>query len=249
MFGFFKKKEKPIVLPPLDAKLIGADIHSHLIPGIDDGATSLEDSLALVKGLQNFGFTSFYTTPHVMLDFYNNSSEKIKCGTEDLNHYLKQQNISAEIKPSAEYYFDENFIKRVETNDLLPIANEFILFEFSYINEPENPFPLIHKIKDLGYKPLLAHPERYPFYYGREEGLKKLREHGVYFQINLNSLAGHYGPAVHQMADWLIDENLVDFVGTDIHKKSHLDVIERALRSEKLLRLVESGRLMNQGLK
>ena len=248
MFGLFKKKHKPVLLSPLDAKLIGADMHSHLIAGIDDGAQTLDDSVALISGLKQFGFDSFWTTPHVMSDFYRNSSDTIKNGAQSVTERLKVEGINAEIKPSADYYFDENFARLIRENDLLPIKGEYILFEFSYLNEPENPYALIREIRDLGYKPVLAHPERYPFYFGREEALKQVREYGVYFQLNMNSLAGHYGPQSLFAAHWMIEEGIVDFIGTDIHKVSHLDVIEKALRTEHLHKLVESGRLLNSQL-
>ncbi|MFZ9848242.1 MAG: tyrosine-protein phosphatase [Flavobacteriales bacterium] len=248
MFSFFKKKKKEIILPPIDAKLIGVDMHSHLIAGIDDGAQTLDDSVVLVKGLKEFGFQSFYTTPHVMSDFYRNSTKDILKGASELNSRLESENLNTIIQPSAEYYFDENFAKLVNDNDLLPIKNEYILFEFSYLNEPENPFGLIHKIRDLGYKPVLAHPERYPFYFGREEALRNVREHGVYFQLNVNSLAGHYGAQSLHAAHWMIEEGFADFLGTDIHKAAHLPIIERALCTEHMHRLVESGRLLNSQL-
>jgi protein-tyrosine phosphatase len=248
MFGLFKKKQKAVLRSPLDAKLIGVDIHSHLIAGIDDGAQTHEESLALIKGLQQFGFQSFWTTPHVMSDFYRNSTNTIVEGTKTLNTLLEKENRNTIVRPAAEYYFDHNFFELIEKNDLLAIKGEYLLFEFSYINQPENPFPIIQKIKDLGYKPLLAHPERYPFYFGRHDLLKQLRESGVYFQININSLADHYGPESTEIAHWMIDENIVDFIGSDIHKESHLAIIDRALRSEYMYKLVESGRLINQSL-
>ncbi|MFM7022067.1 MAG: tyrosine-protein phosphatase [Flavobacteriales bacterium] len=248
MFGLFRKKPKAPLRSPLDAKLIGVDIHSHLIAGIDDGAQTHEESLALVKGLKEFGFKSFWTSPHVMSDFYRNSSTTINEGAKKLNDILKKENIDLPVHAAAEYYFDDFFFELIEKNDLLPIRGEYLLFEFSYINQPEDPFPIIKKIKDLGYKPLLAHPERYPFYFYNHDLLKQLRESGVYFQININSLAGHYGPESMGVAHWMIDQNIVDFVGTDIHKETHLAVIERALCSEYLYKLVESGRLVNQSL-
>ncbi|MCX6182089.1 MAG: capsular biosynthesis protein, partial [Bacteroidetes bacterium] len=169
-------------------------------------------------------------------------------GTKTLNNLLEKEKINTIIHAAAEYYFDHNFFELIEKNDLLAIKGEYLLFEFSYINQPENPFPIIEKIKDLGYKPLLAHPERYPFYFDQHHLLKELREKGVYFQININSLANHYGPESMFLAHWMIEENIVDFVGSDIHKESHLEVIDRALRSEHLYKLVESGRLINQSL-
>ncbi len=248
MFGLFKKKTKKVLRSPLDAKLIGVDVHSHLIAGIDDGAQTHEESITLVKGLKEFGFQNFWTTPHVMSDFYRNSTKTIVDGTKTLNDILQKEKINTTIHAAAEYYFDHNFFQLIENNDLLSIKGEYVLFEFSYINQPENPFPVIQQIKDLGYKPLLAHPERYPFYFGREDLLKQLRESGVYFQININSLTDHYGPESTKIVEWMIDENIVDFIGTDIHKESHLEVIGRALRSEHLYKLVESGRLVNQSL-
>jgi protein-tyrosine phosphatase len=248
MFGFFKKRQKTALRSPLDARLIGVDMHSHLIAGIDDGAQTHDDSLALVKGLKEFGFQKFWTSPHVMSDFYRNSTATIVNGTQTLNDLLVKAQIDTSIHAAAEYYFDDNFMDLIAKNDLLAIKGEYLLFEFSYLNQPENPFPAIEKIKALGYKPLLAHPERYPFYFHRPDLLEQLRAAGVYFQLNINSLAGHYGPESLKVAQGMIDDNIVDFLGTDIHKTSHLEVIDRALRSEHLYKLVESGRLINPAL-
>lgn len=245
----FKKQPPKIDLPLVDVQtLIRADMHAHILPGIDDGAKTLDDSIAIIKELQEFGYESLLCTPHVMHDFYNNSTDKITSTLAIVKAELNRLNIEIEINAAAEYYFDEELTKRVREKDILTFGKEhYLLFEFSYFNEHQGVFEGITDMIQAGYSPVLAHPERYPYLVDQKEKYNLLRDLGAKFQINLMSLVGHYGESAQHGAEYLIEQNYVDFIGTDIHRIEHLPKIEKALKNEHLHQLMQSG-LLNKSL-
>ena len=248
--SLFKKKEPKQELPTIDiSALIKADMHSHILPGIDDGAQSIEDSIALIKGLKDLGYSQLLCTPHVMHDFYRNSTDTILSGLDTLKKELEKQSIDIEINASAEYYFDEELAQRVASRDIITFGEEkYILFEFSYFNEHQGIFEGVTDMIQAGYTPVLAHPERYPYYVMDLQQYDRLKDMGLKFQLNLLSFAGHYGESAVHGSHYLIDKGFVDFIGTDIHKEAHLPGLKEALKSEKLHELVNSGKLLNHKL-
>ena len=245
----FKKKEEVIDLPPIDMKLIKADMHAHLLPEIDDGAESLEDSLNLIKGLQDLGYSQVLATPHVMYDFYKNHSDTILSKLDDVREVLSKNNISINIEASAEYYFDEELQARLKKKDILSFGSEnYLLFEFSYFNEHNGVHEVLSNMFEKGYTPVLAHPERYHYFVEAPEKYNKLKEMGVKFQLNLLSLVGHYGDSAVRGSNYLIDNNFIDFIGSDLHRVGHIPGLQDALKSEQLHKLVNSGALLNKSL-
>jgi len=246
----FKKTQEEALLEPLDiGSLIKNDMHSHIIHGIDDGSDSLENSLEIIKGLQNFGYQKLLCTPHVMNDFYRNSSDTILSRLDEIRNALEKTNSPIELDASAEYYFDEELNLRLKKNDILSFGKEkYLLFEFSYFNEHHGVTEGITDMFMKGYTPVLAHPERYPYFVSDLEKYNKLKELGVKFQLNLLSFTGHYGESAIHGANYLIDNNFVDFIGTDIHRLSHLPIIAKALKNERLHKLVNTGNLLNSSL-
>jgi len=249
--NLFKKKKTQKELLPVDiSKDIFSDMHSHILPGIDDGAKNLDQSIELIEGLIELGFSQLLCTPHVMSDFYRNSSDIIKEHLDILRNELDKRNINIDIDASAEYYFDEELIKRLKNKDILSFGEEnYLLFEFSYLNEHQRIFETITDMLEAGYTPVLAHPERYPYYVMDLEKFSKLKSMGIKFQINLLSLAGYYGESAIYGASHLIDHNFVDFVGSDIHKKEHLEGLKKVLKNEHLHKLINSNTLLNQSLR
>lgn len=233
IFSFLKKKE--IELEILNCTEIKTDIHAHWLPGIDDGAKNIEESLEIIKYLHSLGFEKLVATPHVMSDFYNNSTASINEKLELVKNAIHKTTLNIELFAAAEYNLDEEFVKRIAEKDLLTLPNSnIVLFELSYINAPNN---LKKVVKDLfvkGYQPLLAHPERYPYYASDIPIYEELKDMGVQMQINLMSLSGHYGPQAKHIAKYLIEKNWVDFIGTDIHKKTHSLSLEKALKTEEI---------------
>ncbi len=223
------------------------DMHSHLIPGIDDGVTTLEESIETIKSLQKLGYNKAITTPHIMGDFFKNTPEIINEGLKLVNDELKNQNINFHLQAAAEYYIDEWFVEKLETNTpLLTLGDNYLLLETSYINKPNNLLEVIFKVKSKGYKIILAHPERYSYMYSDFNNYKKIYDKGVLFQINLNSLAGYYSPAAKAIAEKLISYNMVDFAGTDCHGPRHIKHLEKSLNTKAFSKLDPTRILNNQ---
>lgn len=222
---FFRNKELPLNELFTDNFV---DIHSHLLPGIDDGANDIDNSIELIQKMTSYGIKNLITTPHVLGDVYPNSSALILDKLALVKRELINRGINdVKIKAAAEYMLDEQFCKRLEENDLLTLKDNIVLVEMSYFNAPYNLFEMIFDIQTKGYKPLLAHPERYNFYHNDFEMYYKLKKAGCLFQLNLLSLTEQYGKGVQSVAFKLIKENLYDYVGTDTHHKNHLKLLNK----------------------
>lgn len=236
MFSFFKNNNVSITSLFTDSFI---DIHSHILPNIDDGSKSFEESLSLIKRLHSFGVKNSVATPHIMDGVWDNNSETINNKLFDLKNYLKKQDVvDITIRAAAEYLLDSNFEKLLDTEKLLTIKDNYLLVEMSYLNPPINLKELLFKIQIAGYKPILAHPERYVFYHNSYQEYLKLKESGCLFQLNLLSLSNYYGSSTQKITKKLLKENLFDFAGTDTHTHRHLDFLE-GINNPKLLRLVK----------
>ena len=222
---FFKQKEIPL------SKFFPKgfiDIHSHLLPGIDDGAKDLEHSIALIEKMASYGISNFITTPHVLGDVYPNSSAIIIAKLKEVQNELTKRGLSnISIQAAAEYMLDEQFSKLLEQDDLLPLKDNYILVEMSYLSPPINLFDMLFEIQLKGYKPVLAHPERYVSYHKNFKVFQKLKTAGCLFQLNLLSLTEHYGKGVQKTTTRLLVENMYDFVGTDAHHLNHLALLQK----------------------
>ena len=213
------------------------DIHNHILPGIDDGAKNTEESLALINGLKDLGVKQFIPTPHIMHDFYPNTDESIGDAYQLLLGSLNKNLLSSiTLNPAAEYMLDTNFEKLLDDGNLFTLKGKYLLIEMSYFQPPINLEQLIFKIKTKGYEPVLAHPERYAFYHNNLDYYKKLKALGCHFQLNLLSLSAHYGKSVEKTAQYLIEENLMDFVGTDAHNLTHVEKLTTIVLNKNMLK-------------
>lgn len=204
------------------------DIHSHLLPGIDDGAKDINDSLGLISKMHSYGIKNFITTPHVLGDVYPNSTETIKDKLKEVKKALLENGLNdVNINASAEYMMDEQFVERLNSNDIITLKDNFILVEMSYFNAPFNLYDVLFEIQLKGYKPILAHPERYNFYHQDFQNYYKLKKAGCLFQLNCLSLTQQYGSNVKNTADKLLKEGLYDFIGTDTHHQNHLKLLTK----------------------
>ncbi|MDV3309139.1 MAG: capsular biosynthesis protein [Cyclobacteriaceae bacterium] len=242
MLGWLKKKR----LSPGEALI--TDMHSHLLPGLDDGVKTLEEAEAVVRVLMRLGYRKLITTPHVMQDHYRNTPETILGGLEQLRNHLRERNIEVQVEAAAEYYLDEYFIRSLESGSTpLTFGDGYLLFETNFLSEPLTLNEFIFAVTTRGYRPVLAHPERYLYLQDNLERIEDLANRGVLFQLNLGSLAGFYSRAVQVMAGRLIDRKLVHFLGSDCHNLQHAEGIARVARSryfEKAINL----RLINHDL-
>ncbi len=223
MFGLFKKKSRSF---SVDFAEIGVDIHSHLIPGVDDGAKDLEDAISLIRGLKDLGFKKIITTPHIYSDYYPNTSDRLIAGLDTLRKGLKDANIEIEVSCAAEYYMDDMFEERLKTNDILPVFDNYVLVEMSFFSEALKLEEYLFQMQIKGYKPILAHPERYTYYSKKFNRFQELKDRGCTLQLNLLSLTGHYGKEVKDLAIKMLNANLYDFVGTDTHNVGHIEKLK-----------------------
>ena len=229
IFGnLFKKKE---VLPPFDLGRFKTDMHSHLIPGIDDGAQDMDQTIAMLAKFQSLGYKKVVTTPHIMTDSFPNDRNTILSGLEDVRNEIKKVGIPIEIEAAAEYYFDETLMPKIKNKELLTFGDNYVLVEFAFHSPPQYIDKLFFELKTHGYRPVIAHFERYLYYIGNVEKAEEWRTAGINIQINLNSLFGQYGPDVKKHAEKLIDAGQFDFVGTDCHRIEHLMILEDNLSS------------------
>lgn len=228
-------------------RTIGVDMHSHILPGIDDGAATVEQSLELVRAMKELGYRKLIMTPHIMSDFYRNTPEIIRECLQVLQEAVMAEGIDIELACAAEHYLDEALLQKLEDNEeLLTFGDKYLLFETSFLNEPLNLREAIFRMQSLGYKPVLAHPERYTYFYGKFDDLVRLREQGVLLQPNLNSLTGYYSPGAKMIIEKLIDNGLVDFLGSDAHSLKHVANLQKVLCSKYLVKALELPLLNNQ---
>jgi tyrosine-protein phosphatase YwqE len=204
-----------------------------LLPGIDDGAKDLEDSVSLIKTMRSYGIKNFITTPHVLGDIYPNTPEIIQGKLSELIKALKERGIKdVSISAAPEYMLDEQFSKLLNEGKILTLKENFVLVEMSYFSAPINLFEVLFEIQLQGYKPVLAHPERYNFYHKDFEQYYKLKKSGCLFQLNFLSLTEQYGKNVQKISEKLLQLGMYDFVGTDTHHIRHLNLLT-ALATEK----------------
>ncbi len=233
---------------PVDLSLIGTDMHSHLVPGIDDGSKTIEESIELIKSLYDFGYKKIITTPHIFTDYYNNTTEIIIKGFDNLKLAISEAQIPIQLEVAAEYMFDDSFIKKYRSGELLTFGEKYILLELPAFTPPNELLQTIFNLKIDGYNPILAHPERYSYWHYNMEHYASLKDRGVFFQINLPSLSGYYSSQVQKIAEQLIDNNMIEFVGTDLHNNIYLNEVDKSRFSKHLEKLVISGKLLNKTL-
>lgn len=226
MFDFFRKPKEAVKL------CFSTDIHCHVVPGVDDGSPDAATSADLIEHMQSWGIGRIIASPHVTQNTFENDRASIEPAMAQLQAELKRRGNNIEISHSAEYRIDELLMQRIEAGDLMPLPNDYLLIEKSFMQEPWNLDQLIFDLQVRGLRPILAHPERYPYYYNRKNRYRELHEAGLAFQINVLSLAGAYGKAERKVACHLIDAGLVDFIGTDLHRQSHVDAINAYLKTK-----------------
>jgi protein-tyrosine phosphatase len=205
------------------------DIHSHLLPGIDDGAQTIEDTIFLVTELKKIGFSKLITTPHTFTGVWDNTKDQIKTLESKTIADLKQNNIDITIQAASEYLLDDHFASLFKKGEILTLKDNYVLVEMSYLNPPIHLYDIIFDLQVAGYKPVLAHPERYTFYHKNFNEFSKLKNAGCLFQINLLSSVGYYGETVAETAKHLLSKGLIDFAGSDLHHKRHLESFDKKI--------------------
>lgn len=245
MFNFFKKKTDET-----NAQICFAtDIHCHVIPGVDDGSTDASTSADLIERMQRWGIKRIIASPHVTQDTFENTPETLAPAFELLKDELARRGNDIEISHSAEYRIDDFFMAQLDAGNVVSLPQDYILVENSFIQEPWGVDQILFDLKVKGYKPILAHPERYFYYHGNKRArYDEIHSTGTLFQINMLSLAGYYGKEEKAVAEYLVEKGYADFLGTDLHRHSHADAIERYLLSKDYRKILPLLKPLNDKL-
>jgi len=244
IFPFFKKSQEKKRGPVLKV-----DLHSHFIPGIDDGSQSMEESLSLLKGMESLGYEKVITTPHIMIDVYRNTPQVIKEGLVSLRKAAKAEGIKLKIEAAAEYYLDEGFYDHLHSDEVMSIKGKYLLFETSYVSKPLQIEEMIFEISAAGYTPLMAHPERYRYVSDPLKEYGRWKELGVLFQLDLNSLGGHYGKDAKKKAEILSNNGMIDFLGSDVHHLKQTKFLDDVFMSEAYAQVWDNNTILNDTLR
>ncbi len=221
MFNFLRKAIKTqdaCVLPTVD-------MHAHFLPGIDDGAATMEDSLAMIAHLHQLGYTHLIATPHVYKEFYPNTSARIREALHSVKQAVKMLGTEIKIDAAAEYFLDDHFDALLRDNDILTLPGNYVLVEMSFVAPYTHFKQTLFEMQLKGYKPVLAHPERYPYLTKHFSELEDLVHGGCRLQVNILSLGGYYGKGPKAAAFKMLDKGMVSMLGTDAHHLQHLDLI------------------------
>jgi protein-tyrosine phosphatase len=226
VWNFFKSK-------PSIPNLFTTDLHSHLLPNLDDGVKNLEQSLEAIKSFQDLGFKKAITTPHIMSDTYRNSPETILPKLKELRQALEDQKINFEIEAAAEYYFDETLMDLVsQKRPVLTFGKNYFLFETNTFSEPMMLNDFIFQLKVQGYQPVMAHPERYQYLQHNLQRVEDLIDRGVMMQVNIFSLSGHYSKSIQKVANQLVENRAVHFLGSDCHTPHQARLLKDSIQSK-----------------
>ncbi len=234
MFDFLFKK-KVSELPEL---FFHTDIHCHIMPGVDHGSPDEETSLKLIESEQSWGINRIVLTSHVTESTFENNPETLAAGFERLTKAVKEAENPIKLAYSAEYRIDSLFTEQYKNHQLVKFPDDYLLVENSFIQEPWGLDNLLFDLKINGFKPIMAHPERFMYYHNNKKRYDALHDAGNFFQVNLLSLAGYHGEGPKKIAEWLIEKGYADFLGTDIHNMTHVNAIDDYLRSKDFRKLM-----------
>jgi protein-tyrosine phosphatase len=246
MFGLFKKKSQE----PTDFSGLKADMHNHLIPGIDDGSTDLESSIVMIRAMYDLGYRKFVATPHVQWEMFKNTHEIIENGARLVRERLAKTDMQVEFRGSAEYFLDEHVDELLEKNiPLLTIYKNMVLVEFSFIRQPMDLKDKLFQLQIKGYQPIIAHPERYLYFGAHKYVYDELHDMDCIFQLNLLSLCGYYGKKQEELALYLIKKKYVSLLGSDCHNLRHINILRASSSISNIVnRLLDAGLLLNPSL-
>ena len=209
-----------MLFPKISSLLTGVtDFHSHILPGVDDGVKKMEVSLKVLERYEQLGIAEVWCTPHVMEDIPN-TTEALKARFAELCEAYQGP---IKLHLAAEYMMDALFEERLGQGDLLPLGVEGnqLLVETSYFTPPMDMDAILKQVKQKGYYPVLAHPERYV--YMDKERYTELKHKDILFQLNLSSLAGAYGSEAKDKALWILKHDYYNLVGSDLHSSRNME--------------------------
>lgn len=225
---------------------LGTDLHSHVLPGMDDGSPSLNETLKMLREMERIGYRKIITTPHVISALYPNTKEQILGQLYHLRDLIRQEGIQLEVEATGEYHLDYEFLGKVQGGEVIPFGNNnYLLIELPFQKPAFSFDEILYQVQLLDYKPVIAHPERYSWLMGKMKLYEGLKNRGMLFQINLNSLSGLYGYPSKFAANQLIDAGMIEFAGTDAHHTGQLLELSKILNNRHFIKLLQSNKLCN----
>lgn len=226
MLNFLRRKKDNVQL------FYHTDMHNHILPGVDHGSQSVEQSLQMLEAEIKMGIKRVICTPHVTAETFENTPDTILPAFEVLKNAVAEAGLDVELHVSAEYRLDDFWNKQYAAGNLIPMPGKFLLVENSFMQELLELDELLFDLAIKGYQPILAHPERYGYYSHRHHRYETMHNAGVCFQLNILSLAGYFGSSARDNAVWLVKNGMVDMLGTDMHNLEHAEIIMEYLRSK-----------------
>ncbi|MBD5344716.1 MAG: hypothetical protein HDR90_07005 [Bacteroides sp.] len=245
IFSFFSRQSAPVKLP------FATDMHCHLVPGVDDGSPDAATSVKLISGMHQWGIDRIIATPHLTAGTFENTPATLDPALDALRRELAGSGLPVEVSRSSENRLDDFFDAQLRAGNVATLPGNSLLIELPWVQEPFNLDTQLFDLKCQGYNIIIAHPERYPYYRHHPERYASLHGQDNLFQINLLSLAGHYGKAEKQVALHLLEKGMVDYIGTDIHNQRHVESIDAWLRTREARKILDAAapRLRNDSLR
>lgn len=243
----FKRKSREALNKGL-LSFMGTDIHSHLIPAVDDGVQDVDTSLTFIEQLHEMGIEKIVTTPHIIMDRYPNSVNTLTGPYLKVQASLREKGIDLPFSFAAEYYMDEQFEELIPTSPLLTLDGKLVLVEMSFMQAPPQLHQWLFNLIAQGYQPVLAHPERYSHYHNNYTQYTQLKDWGCLMQMNLLSVTGYYGRHIQKVAEKLMADRLIDLIGTDLHHHRHMATMQGIAKDKKLVKTLEQYGFRNREL-
>lgn len=229
----------------MDLSWLHTDMHSHLLPAIDDGSPDIDSTIKLIRGFADLGYKKIITTPHILWEVYPNTMEIIRSKAGEVQKAMDETGINMKFHAAAEYFMDEHFAGELKNKTpLLTLNGNLVLVEFSMMGAPMDLQEALFEMQMQNYQPVIAHPERYTYLMRKKEWYDQLKNAGCWFQLNLLSLTGYYGETVHQLAAYLLEKNYYDLAGTDLHHEKQLQQLQK-LPASRLKKMQDSGTIKN----
>ena len=229
--GLFKRKREQVKL------FYHTDVHCHILPGVDHGSQSVEQSLEMLRAQAEMGIDSVILTSHVTAVTFENTRESLMDAFLKLKDAVTDDGLDMKLYLSAEYRMDEYFDKEYAADHLIPMPGNHILLENSFQQELMNLNELLFDLQVKGYRTILAHPERYSYYSRRRKRYEELHNAGARFQINILSFTGYFGEEARESALWFAKNGMIDYLGSDMHNLKHAHIIMDYLNSKEWKKL------------
>lgn len=232
MFGkLFKRSKEQVKL------FYNTDVHCHILPGVDHGSQSMEQSLEMLRAEAEMGINRVILTSHVTAITFENTRETLTDAFMKLKDAVTDEGMDMELFLSAEYRMDEYFDKEYAADHLIPMPGNHILLENSFQQELMNLDELLFDMQVKGYRTILAHPERYTYYSRRRKRYEQLHNAGARFQVNILSFTGYFGEEARDSALWFAHNGMIDYLGSDMHNVKHAHIIMDYINSKEWKKL------------